>query len=71
MPWYSVYGNHDYHSDPCICSDDVEACAQVNTGNLSHFEMPSYTYFKDLRRAATWRAHARGGRSAKLPCRSE
>lgn len=48
VPWYSVYGNHDYHSDPCICSDDVEACAQVNTGNLSHFEMPSYTYFKDL-----------------------
>mmetsp|Transcript_65974 Transcript_65974/g.190317 ORF Transcript_65974/g.190317 Transcript_65974/m.190317 type:complete len:451 (+) Transcript_65974:61-1413(+) len=50
VPWYSVYGNHDYHIDPCICSDNVSQCAQVNPDekNLDYFVMPNYTYFKEI-----------------------
>lgn len=47
VPWYSVYGNHDLHKDPCICSDDVAECAQVNhnTSDLDYFFMPNTSYF--------------------------
>jgi hypothetical protein len=47
VPWYSVYGNHDLHHDPCSCSDGPEDCAQVNKDitNLDFFYMPSYTWF--------------------------
>jgi len=47
VPWYSVYGNHDYHKDPCVCSDDISECAQVNSdvSNLDYFVMPNTSYF--------------------------
>lgn len=49
VPWYSVYGNHDFHKDPCSCSDDVQACAQVNANisDLDHFYMPALSWFKE------------------------
>jgi len=49
IPWYSVYGNHDYHHDPCAWSDDEAACAQVNAdvNDLSRFYMPSLNWFKE------------------------
>lgn len=49
VPWYSVYGNHDYISDPCICSDDVKACAQFNDDekNTNLFYMPNLSWFKE------------------------
>lgn len=47
VPWYSVYGNHDYWHDPCACSEDIEQCAQINgnMSDLSNFFMPNYTWF--------------------------
>jgi len=47
VPWYSVYGNHDYHHDPCACSEDPTACAQVNSNvsNLDYFVMPDVSYY--------------------------
>jgi len=47
VPWYSIYGNHDLHIDPCVCTDDVSKCAQVNAdpNNLDFFQMPNYTYY--------------------------
>lgn len=47
VPWYSVYGNHDYQHDQCACSEKLEHCAQVNndTNNLNFFQMPSWTYW--------------------------
>lgn len=49
IPWYSVYGNHDYHHDPCICSSDPKDCAQVNydIDNLDYFYMPGYNWYKE------------------------
>jgi len=49
IPWYSVYGNHDYVQDPCACSDDTRGCAQVNANisDLSRFYMPSANWFKE------------------------
>lgn len=49
VPWYSVYGNHDYHVDPCICSDDPNACAQVNydINNREFFYMPGYNWIHE------------------------
>jgi hypothetical protein len=46
IPWYSVYGNHDYYWDPCAC--DRQACAQLNSNisNLDFFYMPDLTWFK-------------------------
>merc|ERR1719436_261052 len=50
VPWYSVYGNHDLHMDPCACTDDLSKCAQINADekNLDFFVMPNYTYYKPL-----------------------
>jgi len=50
VPWYSVYGNHDYHHDPCVCTDDLTQCAQINAdpNNLEFFAMPNYTYFQPV-----------------------
>jgi len=50
IPWYSVYGNHDYHHDPCACADKASDCAQVNADydNRDFFYMPSYAW---------WRSH--------------
>jgi len=50
VPWYSVYGNHDYHQDPCACSDNISECAQINRDekNLDYFVMPNYTYYKEV-----------------------
>mmetsp|Transcript_111346 Transcript_111346/g.278794 ORF Transcript_111346/g.278794 Transcript_111346/m.278794 type:complete len:416 (+) Transcript_111346:61-1308(+) len=47
VPWYSVYGNHDYHHDPCACSEDPTHCAQVNANvsNLDYFVMPDVSYY--------------------------
>jgi len=47
VPWYSVYGNHDYHFDPCACTEDLQACAQINDDmtNLDYFYMPNTSYF--------------------------
>jgi hypothetical protein len=49
VPWYSVYGNHDYHLDPCACSPDPNDCAQVNanTSNLDFFVMPNHTWYQE------------------------
>jgi len=48
VPWYSVYGNHDYRCDPCACSEDPLECAQVNgdESNLDYFYMPATSWFK-------------------------
>jgi hypothetical protein len=51
VQWYSVYGNHDYHKDPCACSGNYPGvCAQVSgeTDSTEFFYMPNYTYFKEL-----------------------
>jgi len=47
VPWFSVYGNHDLHIDPCACTDDLSQCAQINADatNLDFFVMPNYTYY--------------------------
>jgi len=47
VPWYSVYGNHDYLQDPCACSNGPEGCAQVNKdiNNLDYFYMPDVNWF--------------------------
>lgn len=49
VPWYSVYGNHDYHVDPCICNASASSCAQVNSNisDLDRFYMPSYNWFHE------------------------
>ena len=46
VPWYSVYGNHDYYVDPCSCSSDDKACAQVNGdhANRDRFYMPAASW---------------------------
>ncbi|CAK9022112.1 Purple acid phosphatase 7, partial [Durusdinium trenchii] len=48
VPWYSVYGNHDLHADPCACSDDLAVCAQVNDdeNNLAYFFMPNHSWYR-------------------------
>jgi hypothetical protein len=48
VPWYSVYGNHDYHKDPCVCTDNAAECAQVNTNvsDLDYFYMPGYNWHR-------------------------
>jgi len=45
VPWYSVYGNHDYHIDQCACGEDAE-CAQVNYDptDRKFFYMPGPNY---------------------------
>eukprot|EP00930_Biecheleria_cincta_P106019 TRINITY_DN9920_c1_g1_i4.p1 TRINITY_DN9920_c1_g1~~TRINITY_DN9920_c1_g1_i4.p1 ORF type:complete len:744 (+),score=102.17 TRINITY_DN9920_c1_g1_i4:230-2461(+) len=47
IPWYSVYGNHDYHADPCACTQEPNACAQVNydLNNRDRFFMPGFNWF--------------------------
>jgi len=49
VPWYSIYGNHDYHNDWCACADMPAKCAQVNgdIDNLDFFYMPSYNWFRE------------------------
>eukprot|EP00931_Biecheleriopsis_adriatica_P119466 TRINITY_DN94686_c0_g1_i1.p1 TRINITY_DN94686_c0_g1~~TRINITY_DN94686_c0_g1_i1.p1 ORF type:complete len:687 (-),score=137.69 TRINITY_DN94686_c0_g1_i1:78-2138(-) len=49
VPWYSVYGNRDYRSDPCACTADPTKCAQINYDirDLEHFYMPGYSWYKD------------------------
>jgi len=49
VPWYSVYGNHDYHQDPGVCSDNVADGAQINgdIDDLSTFYMPDYNWYKE------------------------
>lgn len=45
LPWFSVYGNHDYQGgDSCSCSYDNKGCAQVNA-NVSGFTMPDLSYY--------------------------
>lgn len=48
VPWYSVYGNHDYIFDNCACTDNWEECALVNDNisDLDHFYMPNLTWSK-------------------------
>jgi hypothetical protein len=48
VPWYSVYGNHDYQHDPCACGDGARDCAQVNgdIDDLDTFYMPNTSWFK-------------------------
>eukprot|EP00429_Kryptoperidinium_foliaceum_P125862 CAMPEP_0176332876 /NCGR_PEP_ID=MMETSP0121_2-20121125/77297_1 /TAXON_ID=160619 /ORGANISM="Kryptoperidinium foliaceum, Strain CCMP 1326" /LENGTH=362 /DNA_ID=CAMNT_0017675777 /DNA_START=42 /DNA_END=1132 /DNA_ORIENTATION=+ len=50
VPWYSVYGNHDYLKDPCACTGDLSKCAQVNpnTSDLDYFYMPNTSYYVEL-----------------------
>jgi hypothetical protein len=49
VPWYSVYGNHDYHQDPGSCSDTVSDGAQINDDitDLDTFYMPDYSWTKE------------------------
>jgi len=49
VPWYSVYGNHDYHKDPCACSPDPNDCAQINgnVSDLDYFVMPNHTWYQE------------------------
>lgn len=49
VPWYSVYGNHDYHQDPGACSDNVADGAQINgdIDDLNTFYMPGYNWYKE------------------------
>jgi hypothetical protein len=46
VPWYSVYGNHDYHKDPGVCAENASEGAQVNANisNLDYFYMPGYNW---------------------------
>lgn len=46
VPWYSVYGNHDYHLDPGACSGDPAAGLLINAdiNKKDVFYMPDYTY---------------------------
>jgi len=49
VPWHSVYGNHDYHQDPGVCSDNVPDGAQINAdiNNLDYFYMPDYNWYRE------------------------
>jgi len=49
VPWYSVYGNHDYHVDPGVCSWNPTDGAQINSDihDLSRFYMPGYNWFRE------------------------
>jgi len=49
VPWYSVYGNHDFHHDPGACSANVADGAQINGDitNSDYFYMPDYSWFID------------------------
>jgi len=49
VPWYSVYGNHDYQHDPCACGNRPEDCAQINNNsdNLDFFYMPDLNWHKE------------------------
>jgi len=49
VPWYSVYGNHDLHADPCACTEDDAQCAQVNPDvtDRSRFYMPAPSFHVD------------------------
>mmetsp|Transcript_67000 Transcript_67000/g.158011 ORF Transcript_67000/g.158011 Transcript_67000/m.158011 type:complete len:349 (+) Transcript_67000:48-1094(+) len=49
VPWYSVYGNHDYQGDPCACSEDLSSCAQINDNiiDMNYFFMPDMSFFKE------------------------
>jgi hypothetical protein len=48
IPWYSVYGNHDYHHDPCACHSDPHKCAQVNWNwyDRNFFYMPGFNWHR-------------------------
>lgn len=48
VPWYSIYGNHDYHADPCACTENVTSCAQVNgdISDLGYFYMPDSSWYR-------------------------
>lgn len=47
VPWYSVYGNHDYLVDPCACSEDINQCMQVNADieDRRFFYMPDTSWY--------------------------
>lgn len=49
VPWYSVYGNHDYQHDPCACSPNPQECAQVNADITDNrfFYMPGPNWHKE------------------------
>jgi len=46
VPWYSVYGNHDFQHDPCACAEYHHHCAQHNANKDNHrfFFMPNFSY---------------------------
>lgn len=50
VPWYSVYGNHDYLSDPGVCSSSLADCAQINpdSSDRNYFYMPDTSYIVPL-----------------------
>lgn len=49
VPWYSTYGNHDYHKDPGACSEDPADGAQINSdiSDRDYFYMPGYNWYKE------------------------
>mmetsp|Transcript_71737 Transcript_71737/g.126633 ORF Transcript_71737/g.126633 Transcript_71737/m.126633 type:complete len:418 (+) Transcript_71737:71-1324(+) len=50
LPWYSVYGNHDYNGDAsCACGSNPQACAQFNAdfNNRNFFYMPNLNWNRE------------------------
>jgi len=50
VPWYSVYGNHDYNHDAgCACGSDSAGCAQINAdvNDRNFFYMPDLNWFRE------------------------
>jgi len=43
VPWYSVYGNHDYGEDACACRDSNDQCAQTQY-DKDGWKMPDLSY---------------------------
>eukprot|EP00930_Biecheleria_cincta_P089951 TRINITY_DN7929_c1_g1_i1.p1 TRINITY_DN7929_c1_g1~~TRINITY_DN7929_c1_g1_i1.p1 ORF type:complete len:456 (+),score=74.35 TRINITY_DN7929_c1_g1_i1:59-1426(+) len=51
VPWYSVYGNHDYLQDKCACSNFTSemTCNLIRdrTDDRNFFYMPDVNFFKE------------------------
>lgn len=43
VPWYGVYGNHDYGEQACMCGDTTEECSQTQY-TQDGWTMPGMSY---------------------------